>query len=157
MEIYEISTEKMDKDIVNMLSNPYIFSGITGHICITRVFDKSSKSFKLYSEAENPDLTKFQAIFIFDHDSEDITRGILKYNISIRQVSYEIDTFDKSLSGNFDIIFSQRDLRFIDNLDVKKGLFSAKKTRQEFIKHIINDHIKPFLLSYGIKIVNTNI
>ncbi|AWR96821.1 hypothetical protein DFR86_04120 [Acidianus sulfidivorans JP7] len=156
MEIYEIFTEKMDKEVINMISNPYTFAGITGHICITKVFDKADNSFKLFSEAKMPDLTMFQAIFVFDHESEDSTRGILKYNTSIREVSYTIDTFDKSIFGNIDIMIGQRELRFVNNLEIKKGFFK-KKDREDLLKHILNDHIKPFLTSYGVKIIETRL
>lgn len=152
MEIYEIS---IDKNVTELLKNPYIFAGITGHILLTNVFDRATNTFKPYSESSQPDLTKFQAVYIFDHEGNDFTRGVLKYIFETNQLSYYFETIDGSINGNLDIIPTQRTIKFVNNVNIRGGgLFSSKKNRKDLIKHILIDHVKPFLILHGVRIIN---
>lgn len=139
-------------ELKQFLFNPFLFSGITGHLLISKIFDQSTKSYVNLSQAKEPDLSKYQVFIVYDHETTEFNRGIMIVYPKFSGIIYHIETFDNTLNGDFEILVQDKKLLFIDNIKVKKSIFGGR-SYSELTKHIINDHIKTFLSSLGLDVV----
>ncbi|BFH74046.1 hypothetical protein SJAV_19900 [Sulfurisphaera javensis] len=146
---YQLTLTKQ-VDLKQYIFNPFIFTGITGHILISKVYDRSTRSYTVYTQAREPDLSKFQIFIVLDHETAEFNRGTMTVTPKFSGILYHIETFDNTVQGDLEILIQERSIVFIDNITIKKGLL-GRRTQSELMSHVINDHIEPFLASLGIK------
>jgi len=132
--------------LVYLLTDPYYFSGVTGHISIFKVYDKEAMDFLPPSKVRSP-ANKFKVSVLINEDKLKVLGARMEGpELFADVVSYK---FSGGVKGGIEFTFRQREGKPIAsiyaNMEYKGGFFLSRKAN--LAEHVVRDHLVPFISS----------
>ncbi|BCU68803.1 hypothetical protein [Stygiolobus caldivivus] len=154
---HEITVPASKERILRWLSDPFLLSGVFGHVSILQVFDPKSQKYVTPSSLSGYS-TKFKVIYIFGTPESKVYTNIGEMKGPLYTpsgIAYEGNTSDGKLKWN--INFEVRSVRTLESL-VRISVISEYeisafdrffgKTPFALPEHIVKDHIVPYVKYY---------
>ena len=156
---YEITVRASRERVVEILSDPFLFAGISGHMEIVKVFDSAVQDFVELAEAKSP-TARFKVAYIFDiKDGKTSTEvGEMTGPVFTPEgVSYSGFTEDGKLNWSLNIEVkgitgTESQVRFSGNVECEESfvgrLLLKWKSCGELLEKMVKGHIIPYLFSF---------
>jgi hypothetical protein len=132
--------------LVYLLTDPYYFSGVTGHISVFKVYDEEARDFLPPSKVRGP-ANKFRVSVLVNEDRLKVLGARMEGpELFVDVVSYK---FSGGVKGVVEFTFRQREgkltVSIYANMEYKGGLFLSRKAN--LAEHVVRDHLVPFISS----------
>lgn len=147
-------TLRASKDRVSRwLSDPFLFTGMIGHISIVKTFDQKTNKLIELSALSHPS-NKFKVVY-FLGSSERTYEGEMTGPLHIPSgIIYEGRTEDEKI--RWEVAFSLRSMKSYDTLvnisvttECKHGIMDKISRKSiQFAEHVTEDHIIPYLRNF---------
>ena len=154
---YEQVVQASRDAIITLVSDPFLFAGVMGHIAILQVYDEKSKDFVTPSSLSKPS-NKFKVTYIFGTPENKVYTSLGEMEgplLSVQGVSYKGFAYDNSVKWSVDILArpakgSETLVRILVSADYERSFFSRLLGRPQFdlAEHIVKDHILPYMRFY---------
>ena len=155
---YNVTLHVSREKVIEILSEPFFFSGISGHVEIVKVFDSTVQDFVEPAKARSP-ASRFKVIYVFELKDERVLATVgelLGPTFTPNGVSYSGFTVDGKLKWGLNIEVKgitdiETQVKFTITVECGESFFgkllSKQKNCGEVLGMIIKGHIIPYLVS----------
>lgn len=156
---YNLTLHLSKEKVLEVLSDPFLFSGISGHVEIVKVFDSTVQDFIEPAKAKSP-ASKFKVIYVFElkDDRALTTVGEMSGPIfTPNGVSYSGFTEDGKLTWSLNIEVkgiteTETQVKFTTTVECEESFinrfFSKQRDCGELLERMVRGHIIPYLVSF---------
>ena len=156
---YGVAVRASRERVLEVLSDPFLFAGISGHMEIVKVFDSAVQDFVEPAEAKSP-TAKFKVVYVFDLKDGKTSTALGEMTGPVftpEGVSYSGFTDDGKLNWSLNIEVkgitgTESQVRFSGNVECEETLvdrlLSRWKSCSELLDMMVRGHIIPYLLSF---------
>ena len=154
---YEVKVQRPRERVVDLLSDPFLLSGVFGHVSILQAFDQKRHEFVSPDSLSSP-ATRFKVIYVFGTPDTKVYTSLGEMTgpkLSVSWVTYKGFSYDNKVKWtlNFDvkpvkpsitqvriIVSAYYDTSFLDRLTGRRHF--------DLVEHIVKAHIIPYLRWY---------
>ena len=154
---YEVEVPTPKERVIDLLSDPFLLSGIFGHVSILQAFDHNRQEFVSPDSLSSP-ATRFKVLYVFGTPDTKVYTSMGEMagpELSVSGVTYKGFSYDNKVKWtlNFEVksvkpsvthvrvaVSTDYDTSFLDRLTGKKQFNLAE--------HIVKAHVVPYLRWY---------
>ena len=154
---HEIEVQVSRERLVQLLSDPFLLSGVFGHVSILEGFDKNRQAFVPPDSLSSP-TTRFKVIYIFGTPEQKIYTNLGEMTgpeFTVNGISYHWFTYDGKIKGTIDFEIktvkpTTTQVRIIVSFNYEQSFLDRIAGRQHFdlAEHVVKAHIVPYLRLY---------
>lgn len=156
---YDVTLHVPREKVIEVLSDPFLFSGISGHVEIVRVFDSTVQDFVEPAKAKSP-ASRFKVIYVYQLKDERVFATVGELSgptFTPNGVSYSGFTVDGKLKWSLNIEVkgvtdTETQVKFTSTVECEESFFDKLLTKQkncgEILGMVIRSHIIPYLVSF---------
>ena len=156
---YEVTVSAARERVMQVLSDPFTFAGITGHMEAIQVFDSAVQDFVEPGNAKSP-TAKYRVVYIFELRDNRVSTAVGQMegpNFTPEGLSYNGSTDDGKLKWSLNVEVKgvtelESRVTFSGNVECEESflerLVSKQKGCAEFLNKIVKSHIIPYLTTF---------
>lgn len=156
---YDVTLHVPREKVIEVLSDPFLFSGISGHVEIVRVYDSTVQDFVEPAKAKSP-ASRFKVIYVYQLKDERALATVGELSgptFTPNGVSYSGFTEDGKLKWSLNIEVkgitdAETQVKFTSTAECEESFFgkllSKQKNCGEVLGMVIRGHIIPYLVSF---------
>ena len=156
---YDVTLQVSREKVIEVLSDPFFFSGISGHVGIAKVFDSTVQDFVEPAKAKSP-ASRFKVVYVFELKDERVLAAVGELSgptFTPNGVSYSGFTEDGKLKWSLNVEVkgvtdTETQVKFTSTVECEESFFgkllSKQKNCGEILGMIIRGHVIPYLVSF---------
>ena len=154
---YEVEVQTPRERVIDLLSDPFLLSGVFGHVSILQTFDQNRQEFVSPESLSSP-TSRFKVIYVFGTPDTKVYTSLGEMvgpEFSVSGVSYKGFSFDNKVKWtlNFEVKSlkpSVTQVRILLSADYDTSFLDRLTGRKQFnlAEHIVKAHVVPYLRWY---------
>lgn len=154
---YGVEVPTQRERVIQLLSDPFLLSGVFGHVGILQAFDQNKQEFVSPESLSSP-ATRFKVIYIFGTPDTKLFTSLGEMvgpEPSMSGISYKGFTYDNKVrwSINFEVKpvkLSVTQVRMVVSTEYDTSFLDKITGRKHFnlAEHVVNGHVVPYLRWY---------